>query len=186
MFCQECGFNLSSRIAEAVVETKRAIHEEIQEIGDVIFKPKKKGISFKNILLLFFIIGALGLGGLVLLAWLTSDGVSNTGTTTESQPTTFPISYLNIENYEIIFDDVGETYFTGTLKNTYSKVARNVKVRLDFYRDEALKQHFDTRNVTIINGAEANGAFSFKVPLTFYPQDLFWWLWKIEGADYGM
>ena len=104
----------------------------------------------------------------------------------QTEPAIFPISYLNITDYDVIFDDYGESYFVGTLKNAYSKAARNVKVRLDFYYDEAMKRHFDTRNSIIENGAEANGAFSFKVPITFYPQDLFWWIWKIESADYGL
>jgi len=59
-------------------------------------------------------------------------------------------------------------------------------LRLDFYYDKALTQLFDTRKVVIENGVEANGAFSFEKPLYFYPKDQYWWVWKIEGADYDL
>ena len=182
-FCQECGYKLSpENLKKAKTGIATSLHEEIEKIDDVIFKPKEGKSLFKKILLWILIIGGLGFVGLMILGSLPSDESSTTEEQTETA--TFPISYLNITDYDVIFDDYTESYFVGTLKNAYSKAASNVKVRLDFYRDEALKQHFDTRTVTINNGAEANGAFSFKVPLTFYPQDLFWWLWKIESASF--
>jgi len=172
-FCQECGYNLRN-INETEVEETKSIHEEIEEIDDVIFQPKKKRISFKNI-----IIGVLVFGFLVFVGLLVLAGLYNSDTS-------FPISYLNITDYKIIYDDYGESYFVGTLKNAYSKAVRNVRVRLDFYYDKALTQLFDTRKVVIENGAEANGAFSFVKPLYFYPQNQYWWIWKIEGADYDL
>jgi len=183
-YCQECGCNLSNKIKTKQAKEKGSLYKEIKAIEDVIFKPKKKGISIKNILIGILVIGGVSFGGLMLLALLPS-GEGDT-TTVQTEPATFPISYLNITDYNIIFDDYGESFFVGTLKNAYSKATRNVKVRLDFYRDEALKQHFDTRTVTINNGAEPSGAFSFEIPLTIYTQDLYWWLWKIESADYGL
>lgn len=187
-FCQECGYKLSPKKLETTGKNQTglatSLHEEIEKIDDVIFKPKKKKSLIKKIFLWVLIIGGVGFGGLILFALF--PGEDGDITTVQTEPAAFPISYLNIIDYDIIFDDYGESFFMGTLKNAYSIAARNVKVRLDFYRDEGLKQHFDTRTVTINNGAEANGAFSFEVPLTFYPQDLFWWLWKIESADYGL
>jgi hypothetical protein len=190
-YCQECGTELiqeeeevKNKQVRVKVDDKKPLHKYVEEIDDVIFKPKKRDSLFKKILLWTLIICVLGFASLMLFAFLTSEDDSIT--TTQIEPTTFPISYLNIVDYEVIFDNYGESYFEGTLKNTYLKAARNVKVRLDFYYDEAMRRHFDTRNVTIKNGAEANGAFSFEIPLNFYPQDQFWWIWKIEGADYGL
>jgi len=183
-FCQNCGYDLTKKGSSNKNEAK-SIHEQIEDIDDIIFKPKKKGISIKNIFIGLVVLGAIGFIGLLILAAVpTNEDNSNEQIT--SEPTTFPISYLNIADYEILYDDAGESFFTGVLKNTYTKAARNVKVRLDFYYDEALKKHFDTRNTIIENGAEQNGAFSFQIPLTFYPQDKYWWVWKIESADYGL
>jgi len=188
-FCQECGYKLSSKKIETIEKSRTglaaSLHEEIEKIDDVIFKPKKKGVSFKNIIIGVVVVGALAFTGLLLLASFTP-GESGTDEQITSEPTAFPISYLNITDYEIQYDDSGESYFVGVLKNTYSKAVRNVRVRLDFYHDEALSKHFDTRNTIIESGAEPNGAFSFQIPLTFYPQDFFWWIWKIKSADYGL
>jgi len=183
-FCQECGYNFKN-LKETRDEETKSLHKEIEKIDDVIFQPKKKSISFKNIIIGVFVFGPLVFVGLLVLVGLYYSDTSNKASYIESS-VTFPISYLNITDYKIIYDDYGESYFIGTLKNAYSKAVRNVKVRLDFYYDKALTQLFDTRKVVIENGAEANGAFSFKKPLYFYPQGQYWWVWKIEGADYGL
>lgn len=184
-YCQNCGYDLSKKSDVSKKSETKTLHEQIEDIDDIIFKPKKKGVSLKNIIIGVVVLGALGFIGLIILAALPADQSTSNEQST-SEPTSFPISYLNITDYEILYDDAGESYFTGILKNTYSKAARNVKVRLDFYYDEALKKHFDTRNTIIESGAESDGAFSFEVPLTFYPQGDYWWVWKIEGADYGL
>ena len=187
-FCQECGYNLRSKKPQPITsKITTSIHEEIEKIDDVIFKPKKKGV-LKKIIAWILIIGVVGFVGLILLASLPAEEVDTTSSQSEAQsdPEVFPITYLNITDYEIIYDDYAESYFTGTLKNAYSKAALNVKVRLDFFHDEAMKRIFDTRNVVIQNGAEANGAFSFEIALSFNPQGVYWWFLKIEGADYGL
>jgi len=188
-YCQECGTNLSKlekrKESKPESDNKKPIHKEIEEISDVIFKPKKKRSLASWFVIIVFI--GLGLFALFLVLASFSEDISSPDTsTTIEESADFPISYLNITDYDVIFDDYGESYFVGTLKNAYSRAARNVKIRLDFYYDEALKRHFDTRNAIIKNGAEAKGAFSFEVPLNFYPQDQFWWIWEIESADYGL
>lgn len=190
-YCQECGAKLiqdeeKTKNSQAEVEAsdKKPLHKYVEEIEDVIFRPKKKTSPIKKFFLWVLVIIVLIFSGWMLSVFL-SAGENDTALT-QTEPTTFPISYLNIVDYEIIFDDYGDSYFAGTLKNAYLEAARNVKVRLDFYYDEALKQHFDTRNTIIENGVEANGAFSFEIPLNFYPQDQFWWIWKIESADYDL
>lgn len=187
-FCQECGHKLNLREIEATKKNKTRIatslHEEIEKIEDVIFKPTRKKNPIKKIFLWVLIVSSVGFLSLILLASL--PGEESDITTNQTETETFPISYLNITDHEIIYDDYDESYFVGTLKNTYSKAARNVKVRLDFYYDEAMKRHFDTRNAIIEKGAEASGAFSFEVPINFYPQDQYWWIWKIESADYDL
>lgn len=182
-FCQECGNSLESKIKTSKVNS---IYNEIETIEDVIFKPKKKGVSITNIIVGLFVAGCILVVGLVIVVVYYSDDTTQTDITTPSDPETFPLTYLNVADGEIIYDDDNESYFTGTLKNTYSKAARNVKVRLDFYYDEELNKQFDTRNAIVKNGAEANGAFSFKLPLTFYPQGQYWYVWKIESAEYGI
>jgi len=184
-FCQECGYNFKN-LKETRDEETKSLHKEIEKIDDVIFQPKKKRVSLKNIIIGTFVLGALVFIGLLFLAPLPANDSTSDSTTITENPITFPIIFLNITDYKIIYDDYGESYFVGTLKNAYSKAARNVRVRLDFYYDKDLTHLFDTRKVVIENGAEANGAFSFEKPLYFYPQDQYWWIWKIEGADYGL
>lgn len=184
-YCQNCGYDLSKKSGASEKSKVETLHEQIEDIDDIIFKPKKKGVSLKNIIIGVLVLGVLGFVGILILAAIPTDE-NTTSEQSVSDPTNFPISYLTIADYEILYDDAGESYFTGILKNTYSKAARNVKVRLDFYYDEALKRHFDTRITIIESGAESNGAFSFEVPLTFYPQGNYWWVWEIEGADYGL
>lgn len=189
-FCQECGFELSpENLKKVKTGIAASLHEEIEKIDDVIFRPKKREMFSKKPIERFVFIACVGtiLGfiGIMVLASLSSEESQTTNIKTESA--TFPISYLNIVDSDLIYDDYFESYFTGTIKNFYSRAARNVSVRLDFYYDKDLKRHFDTRIVTIWNGAEENGAFSFQVPINFYPRDhQSWWTWKIESADYGL
>ena len=159
-YCQNCGYDLAKKGDVPKKAEAKTLHEQIEDIDDIIFKPKKKGISLKNIIIGVVVLGALGFIGLIILAALPTDQ-NTSNEQSAAEPTSFPISYLNITDYEILYNDAGESYFTGILKNTYSKAARNVKVRLDFYYDEALKKHFDTRNTIIESGAESDGAFSF-------------------------
>lgn len=179
-FCRDCGNKLNTFKKQ---DAKKTFYNEIETIKDVIFIPKKKGLSVTNIIVGLFIAGCVLVGALGLAVIYYND---DTAVNTLIDPETFPITYLNIADGEIIYDDSDESYFVGTLKNTYTKAARKVLIRLDFYRDEALEKQFDTRSQIIENGAEANGAFSFQLPLTFYSQDKYWYTWKIEGADYGM
>jgi hypothetical protein len=179
-FCRDCGKNL---IFSKSHNNEKTFYTEIKTIEDVIFNPKKKKVSFVNIIVGLFVAGCLIVGLLgIAIIYYSNDSTPNTMSNSES----FPITYLNISDGEVIYDENNESYFVGTLKNTYSKAARDVNIRLDFYRDEALKEHFDTRTQSIENGAEANGAFSFQLPLTFYPTGKYWYTWKIEGAGYGM
>lgn len=183
-YCQECGSTL-----EVKESTKPSgpITKEIEEVSDVIFKPRSKSSRSTWLAILTSIIFVF-FGLLLLLLLLPTSGdeeyVSNT--TNEQRPVDFPISYLQITKPDIVYDNSDEPYFAGTLKNTYTEAVRNVKVRLDFYYDEALENYFDTRIVTINSGAESGGVFSFEVPLNFYPYDEFWWIWEIEGADYAL
>lgn len=184
-YCQNCGDDLSEKSDDSKKSDTKTLREQVEDIDDIIFKPRKKDISLKNIIIGVVVLGTLGFIGIIILAALPTDQ-NTSNEQSAAEPTSFPISYLNITDYEILYDDAGESYFTGILKNNYSKAVRNVKVRLDFYYDEALKKHFDTRYAIIESGAESNGAFSFEVPLTFYPQGKYWWIWKIERADYEL
>lgn len=185
-FCQECGyeFNKNKRTRLDDAFSKSSHNESI--LDDVIFKPRRKTGFIGRIVKLGLIlagIGFLGLIGLVIIGLALPEETPENGT--QEVSTSFPITSLSIEDYDIEY--VGdEAYFTGTLKNSNSRSARNVAVRLDFYNDKAQTKHFDTRRVTIEYGADAKGAFSFQVPLYVYPQGQFWWVWQIEGAEYGM
>lgn len=159
-----------------------------KQIDDVIFKPKKNtnfvGNFFKIVFALIGI-GAIGFVILIIIAKLypsNQTSQDNTTTADNKELTSFPISYLSIENQEAKW--IGEElYFIGTLKNSYSSAVKDVVVRLDWYKDKALTEIYDTRKVTIY-GAEENGAFSFQVPLNIYPPEGTWWIFKIERADY--
>lgn len=192
-YCQECGIDLSlqnsKNSSEPLLEKDKkketiSDYKHVEEISDVIFKPKEKAGFFKRMIKIavaLFGIGFLGLLGLFVLSFIFQDSESSY-TGIQQETTAFPISNLSIVNYDIEYVD-GEPYFTGILKNSSSRDAVNVRVRLDFYKDQAKTNHFDTRRVNIEYGVDAYGAFSFQVPLYIYPQGQFWWVWQIEGAE---
>lgn len=178
--------NESARRLRKSKNTSKVTDLISEDIDDVIFHGQRQSSQSNNVVK--FIVYLVGIGVVLFLLFLTieifsENNHSNYTQTTQQYPTVFPINNLSIEDYEIIFKGE-EAYFTGTLKNSYSIGARHVQVRLDFYRDQALNKHFDTRKIDIEYGADANGAFSFEVPLYIYPEGQFWWVWRIEKADY--
>jgi len=72
-FCQECGFDLSKK------EYKKPLHKEIEEVDDVIFKPRKKTNPLVKLVLVSFAI----LGGLfvLLVIWYAVNPEEDTSTT---------------------------------------------------------------------------------------------------------
>lgn len=173
-YCRRCGTALDSG----------AQPQKTDDLSDVIFTPKKKSVSFGNILLLLLIFGVVGFLGLIWLASSDSGSASPAQNNAGQQlPLSFPIEYLEIEDADIEWHGE-EPYFVGVLKNRYSRTARDVAVRLDFYRDQTTNRHFDTRRTVIEYGVDARGAFSFQVPLSIYPSGQFWYTWEIESAKY--
>lgn len=193
-YCQECGIDLSlqnsKNSSEPLLEKDKkketiSDYKHVEEISDVIFKPKEKTGFFKRMIkvaVVLFGISLLGLLGLLVLSFIFQDGKSSSAGI-QQETTTFPISNLSIENYDIVYVD-SESYLTGILKNSSSKDVTNVRARLDFYNDQAKTSHFDTRRVTIEYGVDSHGAFSFQVPLYIYPEEQFWYVIQIESAEY--
>lgn len=85
-FCQECGFDLSKK------DYKKPVHEELEAIDDVIFKPQKKKSGITKIILIPLAV----LGGLfiLLVIWYAmfpdeDTSISYSTTPTPSTETTF-------------------------------------------------------------------------------------------------
>lgn len=83
-FCQECGFDLS------IKDYKKPVHKELEEIDDVIFKPKKKKGGITRLILISLAI----LGGffVLLVVWYAifpDEDTSTDYSTTPSTETTY-------------------------------------------------------------------------------------------------
>ena len=165
------------------IEDKQKFNSKIadlldDEINDVIFQPKKKsaGSTF------FWLI-------IVLIIFFSLFLFNNSGPDqaiqekqADSQITNFA-GYLQLENPEINWKNHVQ-YFSGTLKNisnTHHIV--DVLIRLDFSKDEAGKNKFDTRYVKI-EAVPKSGAFTFNEPIYINsPVQSWWWTCHIESAD---
>lgn len=185
-FCEECGNQLehvtprnkSSRVGQK--SQTHTMSRQISDVEDVIFKPKHKPIAWGNV---FGAILLVLIGGFFFLVWLGSDdtGTSTATDSTYTEQTSFPITYLTINNQDLKW--IGEElYFIGTLHNKYTEAVKSTYVRLDFYKDKALTKLIDTRLVDV-GGTLPSGAFSFQVPVNFYQNDQYWWTWKVMEAE---
>lgn len=190
-FCQECGLPLSKKSSEEPKSQEKSLRQEIEKIDDVIFHPKKKGSFIGNVIKLFLIIGGIGfvgLVGLIILGLLYLKKSTTTKTTTnpiETNLITFPFPIMYLEIKDLDSEWIGHQFYVkGILKNSYSSPAKNVKVRIDFYKDKNQQQLFDTRYISL-PGVAANGAYSFYKPVyinLYYDQ--FWYVAYVESAEY--
>ncbi len=180
-FCQRCGYEIGKN-RQTKIDKIYQKNTSDTKIDDVIFKPKKKQNVVLRIIKLVLISGVVFTALVVaVLIFIPSEDSDYVPLDSQIQ-NVFPVSYLSLEEADIKFIS-DEAYLVGILHNKYSKAARNVVVRVDFFKDKASQKKFDTRRVSIEYGAEANGAFSFQIPLNIYPEGQFWWVWTIEGAD---
>lgn len=62
-YCQNCGYDLSKKSGASEKSEVKTLHEQIEDIDDIIFKPKKKGGSLSQIILIIFSV----LGGIFIL-----------------------------------------------------------------------------------------------------------------------
>jgi hypothetical protein len=195
-YCERCGHSIKENTNQGRLQEtedkKHSLYKEIEkEIEDVIFKPKKKRRNF------LFLIIIIGIGALLFLlfsaylVWLrgTYTATGNTGDgnyTNEEEAGDYNQNAVILS--DLIIEEPGwewsnsELYFKGTLINNTSRVVKDVKVRLDLYKDKAMTKLFDTRYINII-GAPANGAFTFSEQVYAYPEGTFWGSWRIEGAS---
>lgn len=184
IFCQECGTSIEKQPYKEVNSQEKSFRHEIEKIEDIIFTPKKKTHTIRNLLLIisFFVI-------IIIFAVISENNTNNNSTSTDNATdsqidlTSFPISKLQIE--ELNSEWVGQQlYIKGILKNSYSLPAGNIKVRVDFYKDKNNQQLFDTRYMTMI-GVSANGAFRFNEPIYINPYyEQFWYFAQIESAEF--
>lgn len=179
-FCQECGYKLN-----VLIKKKAGVYAEIRdEISEVVFQPERRKFPWVKAIL---VIGGIIVLLFVLLIWIGASESNTDTTNVDSQEvssvvTSFPLQYLELSNVEAEWINE-ELYLSGILKNNFDQAVKDVSVRVDFYWDQAQKQLFDTRYVTII-GAAAKGAFSFSEALYAYPVKQFWYTFQIEGASY--
>lgn len=165
------------------IEDKKKFNSKIadlldDEINDVIFQPKKKSVGST----FFWLI-------IILIIFVSLFLFNNSGSDqpiqekqADSQITNFA-GYLQLEDPEIKWENHVQ-YFSGTLKNiSNTHHIADVLIRLDFSKDEAGKNKFDTRYVRI-DVVPKSGAFSFSEPIYINPSvQNGWWSWQIESAD---
>lgn len=192
-FCQECGNKLANAPTSSNRNTaSHSIHKEIEAgIDDVLFVPKKK--NHTSAVIIVVLLAFVG-GGLIAVfsnfgnegANNSDDRVTNTNNS-EANSTIFPTSYLTLKSIDSEWGgDYGDKfYLKGTFQNSYSELAKNVQLRVDFYRDKATTDLLDTRYITII-GVPAEGAYTFKeevLGILLDPKIRYWYLVKIVGGE---
>lgn len=168
-----------------IMSSKNKIESKISDlidddINDVVFKPKKQSSTGKIILIILAIILFFG-----ILSLLDSQTIMNPSTTSEKSSTS-EIDYrrfIDIATYDLKTTASGH-FFMGTIKNSSSKYhITDIIVRLDFSKDEAGKDKFDTRYITI-PAVPKSGALTFNEPVYINPPVRNWWYtWQIEDAD---
>ncbi len=170
-YCQECGEKLSSH-EESSVEKFDALLKN--DIDDIIFRPKKRSRVKRVVQIVLFSFAVIV--AVIFLAVLYDSASSDPALSEVSAFENVSVEDAELEWYG------EELYFTGILKNTGYEAVNEVKVRIDFYRDEEGNNQFDTRTVTV-GSVEPYGAFSFEVPLTAYPEGDYWWVYNISEVN---
>jgi hypothetical protein len=185
IFCQECGFKTGSGI-ELGQQAFTPLHKEIEQM---VFVPPRKSSSARKALIVAIVI----IGGFFLLALIfpqedsvkkgASPDVSADKSTKTSPTSGFPTYNLSVEEGNLEWQGQ-DLYFTGILKNYHNKLARNIRIRIDFYKDKDKESLFDTRYVTLDEVA-SNGAFNFREYVPIHPNyETWWWTAKVEEARY--
>ena len=187
-FCQQCGANLTTGY-DSVEDLYRTKKISSSTINDIVFLPKSQtGFFWKFAKGILLGVGVLTIG-LIFLAFLVAESPSNsTNAPSLDTPRTvmpndlFPLTLLELQ--EIDSEWVGSDLFiTGIIKNSYFKTARNIRIRLDFYRDKNRSKMFDTRYITL-PGVPAKGAYSFKEPVYLNDAEAsFWYEAEIVSAE---
>lgn len=183
LFCQECGHKLSGTTSSPRhSHSDSSLHEAIEKIDDVMFKPNKRSSTFRNIVIILVIL----IVGFFIVLFISSDENGTTSNQTQDSSTVFPIENLSIPEDELNAEWVGQIFhIKGVLKNQHTQAAGNVSVRVDFYNDKEMKHLFDTRYITLI-GVSANGAYSFNEPvyINVPSSQNFWYTAQIQSAEY--
>lgn len=181
IYCQNCGEKLSFH-AENQFQPDQLFNKIDNEISDILFTPKKKNsfLKFTLIGVLIIVIAVLLMG--VYSIWLREQYSDSAVTANNTVPTEFPIADLKIEDSDLTWKGTA-LFFNGTIKNSYTKPAQNIKVRIDLYHDKETQHLFDTRYATIM-GVPSDGAYTFDIPIYASPDGDFWWVQKIESADF--
>jgi hypothetical protein len=185
-FCQRCGFKLPQLGKSSVETAQPKIYDQIEELDDVIFRPKKRSSNLAMWILIAIILFFALVVFVVYIATLSEEtdvGTNVETTHKETTPVQFPVNYLTLDNLDSEW--VGTTlYIKGTIKNDYTEVARNLDLRIDFAWDSENKSVFDTRYIKL-EGVSAKGAYSFNEPVFInQPEDKFWYTVTLVGADY--
>ena len=191
-FCEKCGEKFEIK-QERVYEGEGVgvSKGRVAELDEVLFVPKKKGGSgWWAVLGVLFVLGAIAIIYLISLGNSSSTDTTTSGAnaepTTAPEDTAFPLSYLTIENLGSEWGGANNNvfYLSGTLKNTYTKSAKNVEIRVDFYKDKAQQNLLDTRYVTVA-GVSYNGAYTFNEEVsTFnFKNQQFWYTASIVSAE---
>lgn len=195
MFSYKKDYGFSNQIEELVLGPEKSgfvMHNKKQskskiadlinnDIDDVIFKPKERKTFGKTILFVIFILISI-----FFLSSLTFNNSSDNLVNTNNENQNLTVDYknfLDLENWDINSTATGY-FFSGTLKNSSPQYhLSNIIIRLDFTRDEAGLDKFDTRYIEI-EVVPRSGAITFNEPLGINPPVKNWWyIWQIETAD---
>lgn len=188
MYCDKCRTINENNSKFCINCGSRLFKGKKHKTEEVLFIPEseKSRFSFKRIII-GFLIGCLALFSLIVIAVFVSNlSSSQTNESSFITDETFPLSSLNLKDLDSEWSGYGSSallYIKGTLSNNDSKSAKNVQLRIDFYKDQAENDLFDTRYITL-PGVSYYGAYTFKEPIYSFSADgKFWYKVSIVSAE---
>lgn len=180
-----CDLHEKTCDEKPISTNKNGIYQKLNknnDLDDIIFKPKEKRSYWWIVVVVI---------GIFFLLILLINSSNNSSYNSDYQPTptisqSFPLYQLNIEDIDSEWVGYGKNailYITGTIKNSSSISAKNVEIRVDFYKDKNNQNLFDTRYFTL-NGVANNGAYSFREAIgSLNYNGQFWYTTKINNAE---
>jgi flagellar basal body-associated protein FliL len=162
--------NSADRFIEGTLSKKFA-----SGLDDIIFVPNKKANLTVILLLGVVLVGLV----VIILSFLFSElGTNEYNQEFEVTPKN---NLLSITDYKI--EDRQQTqHLVGIVKNNSLTIAKDVILRVDFSKDEAGSQKFDTRYFSI-DYIAPQGAYSYDFPFTLNYTGQYWWSVRIDDTD---
>lgn len=160
LFCQECGFKLSSsKISKPTkISTKSSLYQKLndKDIDDVIFRPqKKKSHLFRNLVIAVLIFFFFIFIAVILDSYSSTSNSSSSNNNSENQANKYfaatELSRLQFSNDQMFGNDYyhPNPRFEASLHNSGTIAANNIIAKFNFYKNKNDSSPQDTQYVIL-------------------------------------